>query len=153
LERTDAGLWQLRPAAFSRSMTCDLKPGQPADAPWEIENRFAAQPLRLVLRAVPSGKDAANSRIANPSFEVAGRRCTFPVELKPQEYLVVRGDRQAAVCDANWKEVRRVQADAQPPELPSGKQTVRFRCTPAGDGVLQVRVRFQTLGSPEPVGK
>jgi hypothetical protein len=153
LERTDAGAWQLRPVAFSRSMTCDPKPGQPADAAWEIENRFAAQPLRLVLRAVPSGKAAAGSRIANPSFEVAGRRCTFAVELKPHEYLVVSGDRQAAVCDANWKELRRVRADAQPPELPSGKHVVRFHCMPAGDAALQVRARFQTLGSPEPAGK
>ena len=82
---------------------------------------------------------------------IAGRRCTIAVELKPRESQVVRGDRQAAVCDANWRQLRNVQADAQPPELPSGKQTVQFRCTAAGESAPQVRVRFQTLGSPEPV--
>ncbi|MCY2990129.1 MAG: hypothetical protein NTY19_19985 [Planctomycetota bacterium] len=48
--------------------------------------------------------------------------------------------------------LRSVQADAQPPELPSDKQTVLFRCTAAGASAPQVRVRFQTLGSLEPVG-
>lgn len=153
LERTGTGEWQLRPVAFSRTMSCDPKPGQPAHAAWEIENPFAAQPLRLVLRAASSGSDGADSRVVNPSFEVAGRQCTFAVELKPREYLVVRGDRQAAVCDANWRQLRNVQADAQPPQLPSGKQTVQFRCTAAAASVPQVHVRFQTLGSPETAGK
>ena len=77
LERTGTGEWQLRPLAFSRTMTCDLKPGQPAHAAWEIENPFAAQPLRLVLRAAPSGNE--RGRLAGRESLVGSRRT--PVHL------------------------------------------------------------------------
>lgn len=152
LEAPPGGKPQLRPVVFSPSLFCPAAAEGPAQATWEIENQFGRQPLRLVLYVLPASEAAVDARLKDPVVELGGQRVTFPVELKPKQYLVCRAGRTAVVYDANWNELARVQADADVPNLPPGKHAVRFRCRWKGAPGAKVRAKFETRGEPEPVG-
>jgi hypothetical protein len=155
LEPAGEGRWRLTPLAFSHVFAYDSTrvATQPASAPtWEVDNRFAEQPLRFTLRVVPDQGGGAGGFIANPTFEVNGRQATFPVRLQPGEYLVAEGDGRGLVYDADWNLLRTTAANSAIPQLSNGRQTVRFRCEAAGGYTSPVQVRFKTLGPPQPVG-
>jgi len=145
LDRAPDGSLRLRPVAFSPTLSSAPAKGQAGEARWTVENKFAAQPVRFVLRVVPMGK-GGDARVVHPSLEIAGRRVTFPIELRAQQYLVSHGQREASVCDANWKELQKIAADAELPQLPTGKTEVGLRWTPLGDPPPQVQLRLQIRG-------
>ena len=144
LRSTADGRWSLDRAAFSPVYSHPAGERRSEEAQWTLTNKFPEQPVRFVLRVLAASNGAAEGRIANPSFEIAGRRVVFPVELRPQQYLMIRGPGEAVVCDANWNVLQRTQPDAELPKLAAGQQTVRFRCDFRGAPAASVRVRFRT---------
>jgi hypothetical protein len=138
------GRWSIDRVAFSPVFSHPAGERRSEEAQWTLTNKFPEQPMRFVLRVMAAPGGAANGRIANPSFEIGGRRVTFPVELRPQQYLMIRGSGEAVVCDANWNELQKTRPDAALPRLAAGQQTIRFRCDSRGTPAPSVRVRFRT---------
>ena len=151
LESIEGGRWLLRPVDFSPRHRLVLAGGQAAEEKWEVANRFAQQPLRFVLRVAAGAGGSVKTRAVNPSFQMGGRRFTFPIELKPQQYLVCRGQRTATVYDANWNSLATVQADVAPSQLAAGKSTVTFSCRSLGQEPLRLEMKFETRGPSEAV--
>jgi hypothetical protein len=150
LDRATNGSLRLQPVAFSPTLSCAPAKARAGEAQWIVENKFVAQPVRFVLRVVSAAK-GGDARVVHPSLEIAGRRSTFPVELRPQQYLVCRGEQEASVCDANWKELRKTRADAELPPLSAGKTAIRLRFTVLGDPPPEVQLRFQVCGEYQAV--
>jgi hypothetical protein len=126
-----------------------LEDGPATEAQWEVENRFAEQSLRFVLRVLP--QEVENASVANPCFEANGRQATFPVQLQPRQYLVCEGDAEAIVYDANGKQLQTVAAEGELPRLSPGRQTVQFNGQFAGEPPPRVEVKFKTVGELEGV--
>jgi hypothetical protein len=147
LEALGEGRWQLQPVAFSRPFTWPAEPSGGPEATWEIENRFSEQPLRFVLRVLPS--PGGNAFVTAPSFSVNGRRVAFPVQLQPWQYLVCEGQMEATVYDANWNRLQTVAASGELPKLPPGQPAVHFACRMTGEA--RAEVKFKTVGEPEEV--
>jgi hypothetical protein len=160
LEAMGEEKWRLWPVAFSKTLVWEATGPQAsqqgaadagaasASAEWQVDNNFHTQPLRFVLRCV-SGQGMG--WIENPSFEVGGRRVVFRVRLEPGEYLVCEGEPHATVCDANWNEIKPVDAEGRLPALASGTNTVVFSANP-GSLPARVQVRLKTKGRPTIVG-
>jgi hypothetical protein len=151
LESIPGGRWQLQPVDFSPRHQLALPSGRAVEEKWKIVNRFSQQPLRFVLRVTADAAGSVKARAVNPLFQTGGRSFTFPVELKPQQYLVCRGQRTATVYDANWNSLGTVQADVDPPQLATGKSTVTFSCNSLGQEPLRLEMRFETRGGSETV--
>jgi hypothetical protein len=151
LESIQGGRWQIRPVDFSPRHRLALAGGQAVKEKWEIVNRFTQQPLRFVLRVTADAGGSVKTRVVNPSFQTGGRSFTFPVELRPQQYLVCRGERTATVYDVNWNSLGTVQADVDPPQLATGKSTVTFACHSLGREPLRLEMKCETRGRPESV--
>jgi hypothetical protein len=152
LDAVGEGQWRLTATAFSRRLVYnadqpDTRPS--AGASWAVDNRFADQPLRFVMRVTAKGK---NGTVNNPAFLVGGQKVTFAARLEPQQYLVSEGDGRGVVCDANWNPLRTVQADSAVPVLPTGTSRIGLKCEVAGEPLPRVEVRFKMKGSPEAVG-
>ena len=151
LESIQGGRWQIRPVDFSPRHRLALAGGQAVKEKWEIVNRFTQQPLRFVLRVTADAGGSVKTRVVNPSFQTGGRHFTFPIELRPQQYLVCRGERTATVYDVNWNSLGTVQADVDPPQLATGKSTVTFACHSLGREPLRLEMKCETRGRPESV--
>ena len=151
LQPIEGGRWQLQPVDFSPRHRFALAGGRAVEEKWEIVNRFDRQRLRFVLRVAPGAAGAAKTRLVNPSFQIGGRRFTFPTELGPQQYLVCRGQRTATVYDANWNSLATVQADVDPLQLATGKSTVTFSGHSLGQEPLRLELKFETRGPSEAV--
>ena len=154
LEPTNDGKWKLYPVDFSSKFSYrweERQPGQPSCLICEIQNRFSRQPLRFTLRVVPTG-NLETSSIGNPSFESNARKVTFPVKLKPQQYLVCEGGGDAFVYDQNWNLIQIVRADSDIPNIYGSAQHVEFGCEFFGNPKPFVELRFKTMGEPELAG-
>lgn len=155
LEQPADGQWRLTPVSYSSRL--EYRPAAEADgavteASWEVNNRFADQPLQFLLRVTSKAGNPASNAVSNPTFELNGQRLTFPVRLEPGEYLVGGGGTTATVCDADWNPQRTVQADSVVPALPAGPQQIKFRCEAQAGAACLVTVRVKTVGAAEPVG-
>jgi hypothetical protein len=147
----EEGGWRLWPVSRTEVFTHhaeERQPGEPTATTMAIDNAFASQPLRFVLR-VSSGDGREGVR--SPSFEVGIHTVAFPVALEPRQYLVCEGEDQAQVYDANWNLLQTVKADSAIPSLAKGKQTVLFDCEAAGGLAPAVEVWFKAVGEGEPV--
>jgi hypothetical protein len=143
--------WLLYPVDFAVNFVSryeEKQPGQPSGSEYEIANKFDRQPLRFVLRIIPNGSSETAS-IKNPSFEVGFRKVTFPINLKPTQYLVCDGDKNGVVYDSNWNLIQIVQADSELPCLQSGNQRIMFDCEYEGDPKPSVQLSFKMIGNPE----
>jgi len=152
LEPEGPGAWRLQPARFVRLEASgeQLQPGQPPVSEWELDNPFGEQPFRFVLRVLAS--DDPSAVIDQPSISVGGREVTFHTTLKPQQYLVCDGTREAKVCDANWNVLATVTADTDPPTVATGKQTVTFASVATGGTLPQTTITVRLYGPAEKVG-
>jgi len=149
LEKIEEGRWQLIPVDFSSKFTYrweERQPGQPPSGlECETENRFHRQPLQFVLRIISNGNSEIAS-IINPSFEINFQKVTFPISLKPQQYLICDGDK-GLVYDLNWNLIQTVQADSDMPSFTNGKQRIEFHCDFEGEPKPYVEIRFKTFGA------
>jgi hypothetical protein len=144
----DGGL-ELTPVTFSPTHTyeaVEVQPGEPTEAEWTVDNPYAAQPLRCVLRVVPDA-GVASSTVVNPGVEVGFDELTVPVELTAHQHLVIDGSAAARVYDVNWNSVADVELDDAIPELFPGENPVLFACDEATGA--RVDVTFEMVGSPE----
>ncbi|HUT24451.1 MAG TPA: hypothetical protein VM492_08935 [Sumerlaeia bacterium] len=147
----EEGGWRLWPVSRTKVFTHhaeERQPGEPTATTMEVENPFAAQPLRFVLRV---GSGGGPEGVRNPSFEVGIHTATFPVALEPRQYLLCDGETEAKVYDADWNLAQTVKADSAIPSLAKGKQTVLFDCEAAGGLAPAVEVWFKAVGEGEPV--
>ncbi len=151
LRAADDGGLDLTPVTFSPTHTyeaVELQPGEPTEAEWNVENPYAAQPMRCVLRVVPEA-GVASSSVTNPRLEVGFDEIVLPVELAAHQYLVVDGGPVARVYDVNWNAVGEAAIDGPVPEVFPGGNPVRFVCEePVG---ARVEATFEMWGAPEPV--
>jgi len=150
LDKIDEGRWQLLPVDFSPKFSyrwVERQPGQPSGLECEVGNRFQQQSLQFVLRVVSNGNPEMAS-IINPSFEINFQKVTFPINLKPYQYLVCEGDK-GIVYDLNWNLIQTVQLDSNILSLSTGKQLVEFKCELEGEPKPYVEIRFKTVGEPE----
>jgi hypothetical protein len=141
LEPAGPGRWRLRPITFTPALECD----GPMPAAREVQNPYAAQPLRFVLRVA-----SADGEVADPSVEVGGQRLAIPVRLKAGQYLGWEGDGNAHVYDANWHVLQTADLGAGP-RLASGPNQVRVTFTAGGATKTSLRVRM--TGKAEAVGR
>ena len=151
LESADDGGWMLYPVDFSTRFLSryeEKQPGQPSGSEYEVINKFDRQPLRFVLRVIPNGS-SETALIKNPSFGVNFRSATFPISLKPAQYLVCEGDGKGLVYDSNWNLTQTVQADSELPYLSNGDQRVMFDCEYEGERKPSVQLVFKMIGNSE----
>jgi len=153
LEPDGAAAWRLQPARFAclEASGERLQPGQPPVSEWELDNPYGEQPFTFVLRVLAS--DDASASIDQPSISVGGREVTFHTTLKPQQYLVCEGTREAKVCDANWNVLAIVAADTDLPTVAAGKQTVTFASVATGGTLPQTTITVRLYGDAERVGR
>jgi len=153
LEPVGEDRWNLYPVHVSKPLVCnpaELQPGQPGGADWTYFNKFAEQPLKFVLRVIPSyGNEDAS--VKRPTVYTSGVYMTFETELKPNQYLVCEGERIGKVYDQNWNLLQTVQASADAPIIRNGGQTVSFSCKFEGDPKPSVSVKVLAWGDPETV--
>ena len=152
LEASGENRWELYPVAFSPVFSYEWEerqPGEPTYAQWDVENRFAPQPLQFTLRVVPGGGSDAEAAIIDPTFTLGIHQMKFPVRLIPSQYLVFDGNGDAAVYDVNWNLLQTVKADSTPLTLPHGRQSIRFEGGFGGDMKPRADVKFKTMGEPE----
>ena len=123
LEALGEESWQLQPVALTPPFSYPGEEGAASEARWELENRFAEQPLRFVLRVRPH--ETGNAGVNHPTFQINGRQATFPVQIQPQQYLVCEGHAEATVYDANWQRQQTVVHSQTAVER-------LFRVSPAG---------------------
>lgn len=147
------GRWRLYPVDISDELLCnpeEQQPGQPGGSDWTFYNRQEEQPLRFILRAVPS---YGNTRgmVKRPTFYAGGSYMTFETEIGAGQYLVCESDRIGRVYDANWNLLKTVEAVSEAPLLKRGGQTVSFSCRFEGDPKPRVSVKLFTRGVPEVV--
>ncbi|MAF12652.1 hypothetical protein CMK11_19560, partial [Candidatus Poribacteria bacterium] len=116
---------------------------------WAVDNPYAAQPLRCILRVVPDA-GVASCAVVNPRIEVGFGELTVAVELAAHQYLVIDGGATARVYDVNWNSVADVELGDAIPEVFSGDNPVLFACDEAAGA--RVDATFEMLGSSEPVG-
>jgi len=87
--------------------------------------------------------------LVSPTLEAAGQKVTFPVSLKPDEYLEMEPDGRCRHFDPNGA----LLGDVKPQgslRLASGDSAVRFACT-AGETVSpRAEVTMSLRGSPIP---
>jgi hypothetical protein len=143
--------WKIYPVEFSSKWTCryeERQPGQPSGMEYEFENKFDRQPLRFVMRILSSG-NTDTAFIVNPSLEIGVRKITFPVKLKPQQYLVCDDDKKVQVYDINWNLVQTLELDSELPGLLTGKCRIEFNCEFEGEPKPFAEIRLQTMGNPE----
>lgn len=153
LEPAGEGRWRLYPVDISDELLCnpeEQQPGQPGGSDWAFYNRQEEQPLRFILRAVPS---YGNTRgmVKRPTFYAGGSYMTFETEIGAGQYLVCESDRIGRVYDANWNLLKTVEAVSEAPLLKRGGQTVSFSCRFEGDPKPRVSVKLFTRGVPEVV--
>jgi hypothetical protein len=149
LESAKDGRLLLTPASFASSSVPAFGEERETEARLQVENAYGQQPLRFILRVQRSDQESPETAVVNPSIEAGGRRVTFAVNLKPRQYLVYHGDRDAAVCDANWNKLSSVQVDAGPLKLAAGKQPVVFRCQVRGKKAPKLQIKWETRGQPD----
>lgn len=153
LQAVSDSRWQLTPVTFSSAFRIEPgTAGAPSAQDWEVNNPYADQPLRFVLRVAPQRSNAGDGHIDNPSFTIADRTVTFPARLAPGQYLVYDGAGDGQVYDANWNRLSTVSPKPAVPVLPSGRCQIRFNCEAGSESQPEVGIRFKTVGSPEPVG-
>ncbi len=149
LEKVDKDRWLLFPIALSPLFHYPPGGDESQKVIWGLKNNFEEQPLRFVLRVLPQeGKDLA---VANPCFEANGKMITFPVQLKPTQYLVCEGEGIGRVYDWNWNLVKEVKGEGQLPILGKGEQSIAFSCEVKGSASPALWVKFKTVGEPEEV--
>ncbi|MFC1715390.1 hypothetical protein ACFL6S_17105 [Candidatus Poribacteria bacterium] len=154
LERVEDGKWRLYPVEYSPvfSYHCEERqPGEPMGADWELENRFARQPLSFILQVLPELGVSQGDALVNPSFQVGFHNVTFPVRLLPYQYLICDNDGQGRVCDVNWNLLQTVEVDSKLPEISAGPQRIVFQCDE--ETKHSAAVRFKTIGEPEDCGR
>ena len=147
LEKVGEKRWLLFPLAFSPKFQY---PGEEKGVvEWHMENKFKEQPLRFVLRVLP---DEAGDKIASdPRFEVNGNIISFPVQLKPNQYLVCEGTEEGLVYDCDWNLIAKVKGNGTVPLLPQGDVIVRFSCELEGEKTPSLWVQFKMIGEGEVV--
>ncbi len=150
LDKAEQGGWRLLPVAFSPPFS-HRKVESQAVAQWSFQNRFARQPLQFTLRVAPVKDQKDDGSVSNPTFEIAGRRVSIPVQLSPEQYLVCNGDAKGLVYDANWQLLKSVHLEHSVPMLLEGRQEIAFRCEFAGKPEPEVEVRFKVVGAPESI--
>ncbi len=149
LERTGKNSWHLFPITFSSQFNYPSEPNSREPVIWKVENKFHSQPLKFILRVLPS--EEKDSMVTNPCFEVNGRKVVFPVELKPTQYLIYEGEGMGLVYDRNWNLLHKVKGEDDVPILEKGEQFVRFSCEVRGLEVPALWIKFKTVGEPEVV--
>jgi hypothetical protein len=147
LEKVGEKRWLLFPLAFSPKFQY---PGEEKGVvEWHMENKFKEQPLRFVLRVLPD--EAGVKTASNPRFEVNGNIVSFPVQLKPNQYLVCEGTEEGLVYDCNWNLIAKVKGNGTVPLLPQGDVIVRFSCELEGEKTPSLWVQLKTIGEGEVV--
>lgn len=153
LKPIDENRWNLYPVHISKPLVCnpaELQPGQPGGADWAYFNKYADQPLKFVLRVMPSyGNEDAS--VKRPTFYTSGVYMSFETEMMPNQYLVCDGERIGKIYDQNWNLLQTVQASADAPIIRNGGQTVSFSCKFGGDPKPSVSLKIFTWGDPETV--
>ncbi|MCY9693575.1 hypothetical protein [Paenibacillus alginolyticus] len=147
------GRWNLYPVNISKPLVCnpaELQPGQPGGADWTFYNRYADQPLKFILRVMPSyGNDDAS--VKRPAFFANGVYMTFETEILANQYLVCDGDRIGKIYDQNWNLQKTVETSMDAPIVRNGGQTLAFSCKFEGEMKPSVSVKVFTWGEPETV--
>ncbi|NPV46668.1 MAG: hypothetical protein HPY69_06905 [Armatimonadetes bacterium] len=136
LEADGEGRWRLSPV--------DLMP-LPGPAAG-ITNRFAAQPLRFVVRVTPG---PAADGIANLRCRLGEREVRFAAELRPGQYLVCDGQGAVAICDANWNVMGHVALANELPVVPTGESKIEW----AWEGDGKAHVTLKLIGPTETVAR
>ncbi|WP_152393837.1 hypothetical protein [Paenibacillus guangzhouensis] len=153
LKAMEDGRWSLYPVHISKPLVCDpaeLQPGQPGGADWTYFNKYADQPLKFIMRVIPSyGNEDAS--VKRPTLYTSGVYLTFDTEIGPNQYLVFEGGRTGRIYDQNWNLLQTVQASADAPIIRNGGQTVSFSCKFEGDPKPSVSVKLLAYGEPETV--
>ncbi|NOU72762.1 hypothetical protein GC098_15255 [Paenibacillus sp. LMG 31458] len=147
------GRWSLYPVSISKPFVCnpaELQPGQPGGADWTFYNRHADQPLKFILRVMPSyGNDDAS--VKRPAFFANGVYMTFETEVLANQYLVCDGDRTGKIYDLNWNLQKTVETSVDAVIVRNGGQTLSFSCKFEGEPKPLVSVKVFTWGEPETV--
>ncbi|WP_422656784.1 hypothetical protein ACK8P5_13440 [Paenibacillus sp. EC2-1] len=155
LKPIDENRWNLYPVHISKPLVCnpaELQPGQPGGADWAYFNKYADQPLKFVLRVMPSyGNEDAS--VKRPTFYTSGVYMSFETEIMANQYLVCDGERTGKIYDQNWNLLQTVQASADAPIIRNGGHTVSFSCKFEGDPKPSISVKIFTWGDPETVGE
>jgi hypothetical protein len=147
LEKVGEKRWLLFPLDFSPKFNY---PGEGKGlAEWHIENRYKTQPLRFLLRVLPD--ETRETTVSNPRFEANGSVLTFPIQLKPNQYLVCEGKEEGLVYDCNWNLITKVKGVGSVPLIPEGDAIVRFSCELEGGKSPSLWVKFKTIGESEEV--
>jgi len=153
LESSENGSWKLFPVYFSPLFLHrwqEQQPGQPLISVWEIENSFEPQHLRFILRVNMKG-NPENTYITNPSFQINNYEITFPVKLKPSQYLVCEDYEKAFIYDMNWNLLQIIQINSKMLELSKGRQKIEFQCEFECEPKPDVEIRFKNMGESESV--
>lgn len=147
------GRWNLYPVNISKPLMCnptELQPGQPGGADWTFYNRHADQPLKFILRVIPSyGNDDAS--VKRPVIFANGVYMTFETEVLANQYLVCDGDRTGKIYDQNWNLQKTVETSVDAPLVRNGGQTLSFSCKFEGEPKPSVSVKVFTWGDSEMV--
>jgi hypothetical protein len=142
LEPVGAAKWNLIEFHQQRA-THDLK--QPAPTQLTFTNKAAAQPLEWIIRNASKQPAAGLKVTVNEKLAVSlGERT-----LLPGGAMRYSGGAEAVLCDANWREVGRVQVDASATQVEQGPQSVSVSCGPLSDGSL--KLEFRTRSAPRSV--
>ncbi len=91
--------------------------------------------------------------VANPRFTFQGQTITFPVSLRPRQYLVSEGDGKAMVYDANWHLLETVTGEGKTPQIAPGSQTIEVNWETDKGLRPWARIRLKAVGSSETVTK
>ena len=138
----EEGGWELREVhSFKGTHDRREQPGMPTVAEFQVANPFREQPAELILRC--TGKVAAGELV----LELAGREAELGVSLEPGQALRWRGAGDAVVCDASWRELRRVPVDPDALRAPSGEFSVRLTCRFAGAEPPELKLELRTKGA------
>lgn len=149
LEKLGVHHWRLFPLSFSPLFYYPLERDSSQEVVWKLDNDFEEQPLRFILRALP--QETSDIVIANPRLEANGRTITFPLQLKPTQYLVYEGNGIGSVYDWNWNLLYEVKGEGELPVFGKGEQSIAFSCTVETAVSPALWVKFKMVGEPEEV--
>ncbi len=149
LEGAAGGGWTLYPARLATFRYPDgaIQPGQPPTAQWTLDNPYGEQAPTVTVRVLPG----AGAPLSDPTLSVGGREVSFRGEVAAGQYLVFAGGREATVCDANWRPVGALPADAEMPAVGAGETALSFTSVVTGAGAPRCEVTFRLQGPGEAV--
>ncbi len=140
IEKGEDSTYLLYPQYISRGFLCNLK-----DDAWQWNSPYKS---RFALRIEVEGKGS----ISELNLRTPNGILYLPCTLKAGQYLVYDFDGNAYITDANYNQVKEVEAQGVS-YLDEGMSEVSFRCETKSEDkkTPQVTVRFFTRGDAEEI--